>query len=130
MRGRLLTAVLVLHLAAATTHGLTHGLVPVPLPPWQNALVLATTFLGPVVGVVLARRGHRFGVPLFTVSMAAAFVLGVVLHFVVESPDHVHAVPAGPWQLPFQVTAVGVAISTVLGSVVGFWVLQGGSTGR
>lgn len=129
MRSRLLPGVLVLHLAAATTHGLTHGLVPVPLPAWQNVLVVATTFLGPALGVVLHRRGHRSGLALFSVSMAAAFVLGVALHFVVDSPDHVHAVPAGTWQLPFQVTAVGVALTPALGAIVGVWSLRDDSAG-
>ncbi|WP_440991595.1 hypothetical protein [Haloarchaeobius baliensis] len=121
---RLLAIILVVHLVAATTHGLTHGLVPVPLPPWQNALVVATTFLGPIFGVVLHARGHRSGLPLFTVSMAGAFLLGVLLHFVVESPDHVHAVSAGTWQLPFQVSAAAVALTPLLGVVVGAWSLR------
>lgn len=83
--------------------------------------MLATTFIGPTLGVLLDRRGHRAGLAVFTVSMLSAFLLGVVLHFVVESPDHVHAVPPDPWRLPFQVTAVAVAATPALGTAVGVW---------
>jgi hypothetical protein len=121
-RRSVLLGALVLHLLVAITHGATHGLVPVPLPAWQNLLVLSTTFLGPSVGVALDRRGHRLGLALFTVSMAGAFALGVLLHFVVESPDHVHAVPTSNWRLPFQVSAVAVAVTSAVGTVIGLWV--------
>jgi hypothetical protein len=117
----LLPATLVVHLLAAVAHGSTHALVPVPLGPWLNALVLATVFLGPIAGVALASRGHPLGVPLFTATMAAGLLLGITLHFVVENPDHVHAVPASPWRLPFQASAVGVALTGALGAVVGAW---------
>ncbi|WP_267641330.1 hypothetical protein [Haloarchaeobius amylolyticus] len=122
-RQTVLLAVLGLHLAVALGHGATHGLVPVPLPPWQNALVLATVFVGPVVGAALAVRNHPLGLPVFTASMACALVLGVSLHFVVEGPDHVHAIPAGQWRLAFQVSAVGVAVTPLLGTLVGAWAL-------
>lgn len=114
-----LLGVLGLHLAVAVAHGATHELVPVGLPAELNALVALTTFLGPVAGVALARRGHRLGVPVFTVSLAGAFLLGLVLHFLVENPDHVHAVPAGPWQGPFQASALAVGLTAALGTVVG-----------
>jgi hypothetical protein len=120
-----LVVVLVLHLVVAIAHGATHGLVPVLLPDWGNVLVLSTTFLGPLVGVVLDQRDHQLGLALFTISMAAAFALGVLLHFVVESPDHVHAVPANDWRLPFRLTAVAVAVTPGVGAVAGLWVGRG-----
>ena len=118
-----LLAVLVVHLAVAIFHGVSHGLIPVSQPAWQNALVLLTTFLGPVAGVALVWRDHPLGVPLFTVSIAGALFVGGLLHFVVESPDHVHAVPQHPWRLPFQVSAGALLVTDTLGTVVGlrFW---------
>lgn len=118
-----LVGVLGLHLAVAVAHGAAHELVPVWLSAELNALVALTTFLGPVAGVALAWRGHRLGVPLFTVSLAGAFLLGLVLHFLVENPDHVQAVGAGPWQLSFQATAFAVGLTAALGTVVGarYW---------
>lgn len=116
-----LVGVLGLHLAVAVGHGTTHELVPVGLSAELNALVALTTFLGPVAGVALAWRGHRLGVPVFTASMVGAFLLGAVLHFVVENPDHVASVPAGPWQLPFQASAAAIGLTAALGAVVGAW---------
>jgi hypothetical protein len=122
----LLLGALGLHLAASTSHGLTHGLVPVDLAPWQNAVVLATTFVGPVIGAALWLRGDgdasfapRLGLVVFTGSLALAFAFGVYFHFVVWNPDHVHAVPADPWRLPFQTSAVGVAAANALATAVG-----------
>ena len=119
-----LSAALGLHLAVAVAHGSTHALVPVWLPPWGNALVLVTTFVGPIAGVVLAWRDHPLGIPLFTVTMAGALLVGGVLHFVVENPDHVHAIPGGPWQTPFRASAAAVAVTSALGAVVGVWAWQ------
>jgi hypothetical protein len=83
--------------------------------------VLATVFVGPIVGVALVRRGHPLGLGLFTVTMAGGLALGGVLHFLVENPDHIHAVPANQWRYAFQLSAVGVAITGTLGTVAGVW---------
>lgn len=120
-RRLILPAVLGLHLALAVAHGATHGLADVRLPAWQNALVLLTTFLGPAVGVELDRRGHWLGVPLFTVSMAGSLALGSLLHFLVENPDHVATLPAGPWRFPFQLSAAAVGLTPAAGVVAGAW---------
>lgn len=122
-RRTVLVAVLLGHLAVSAFHGATHGLVPVPLAPWQNAVVALATFVGPVVGVTLAWREHPVGIPLFTVSMAGALAFGGYFHFVVENPDHVASVPTGRWQLAFQGSAVGVLLANALGAVVGvaYW---------
>lgn len=116
-----LLAVLGAHLAVALFHGGTHTLLPVVLAPWQNLPVLGTVFVGPVVGVALAWREHPLGIPVFTAAMAGALLLGVILHFLVENPDHVHAIPHGQWQLPFQASAVGVTVTEGLGIAVGAW---------
>jgi hypothetical protein len=90
------------------------------------AVVLATTFVGPVIGAALWLRGDgdasfapRLGLVVFTGSLALAFAFGVYFHFVVWNPDHVHAVPADPWRLPFQTSAVVVAAANALATAVG-----------
>lgn len=120
-RRLILSVVLGLHLAIAIVHGTSHALIPVPLPPWQNVLVLGAVFVGPVVGVGLTLRGHPLGIPLFTVSMLSALLLGGVLHFLVENPDHIHMIPEGQWRLPFRMSAAGVAVMPAVGTVVGAW---------
>lgn len=116
-----LAGAVALHLAVAGAHGVTHSLVPVWLDPVASALVLATTFLGPVAGVALAWRSHPLGVPVLAVSMAGAGLSGGALHFVLANPDHVHAIPAGPWQVPFQASAVAVAATSTLGVLASAW---------
>lgn len=120
-RRAVLLAVLGAHLAAGVAHGSTHAAVPVPLSAWQTAVVAGTTFVGPVAGVLLDRREHPLGLPLFVASMAGALAFGGVFHFLVENPDHVGAIPAGRWQLPFGASAVAVAVTDGLGVVVGAW---------
>ena len=119
-----LTAMLVLHLSVAAFHGATHSLVPVGLPAWQNAIIVGTTFAGPILGVVLVWRRHPLGVPLFTVTITGAFLVGGYLHFVLDNPDHIHAIPASPWRLPFQVSSVAVATTEAVGTVLGSWYWQ------
>lgn len=121
-----LLGVLALHLTVAILHGTTHALVPVPLPVWQNLLVLGMVFVGPVVGASLVIRNHPLGPAVFTVSMAAAFLLGGVLHFLVENPDHVTEIPLRQWRVAFQASAVGVAITPAIGTAIGlhFWRTQ------
>lgn len=109
------------HLAVAVVHGTSHALLSVTLPAWQNGLVVLTTFLGPVAGVTLAVRGHPWGIPVFTASMTGALLLGGFLHFLVENPDHVRALPSGPWRRPFQASAVGLALVDTAGLAVGSW---------
>jgi ABC-type xylose transport system permease subunit len=118
-RTRILGGVLGLHLAVALVHGSAHGLVPVSQPLWQNVLVLATVFVGPIAGVLLAWDDHPLGVPLFTMTMAAGLVLGGTLHFLVENPDHVESVPTNQWRPLFQASAAGLAITGPIGTVVG-----------
>lgn len=120
-RQMILLAALGGHLAIAVVHGTSHALLSVTLPTWQNGLVVLTTFLGPVIGVGLDARDHPIGVPLFTVSLAGALLLGGVLHFLVENPDHVRAVPAGAWRWPFQASAAGLAFIDMVGLAVGIW---------
>lgn len=120
-RQLILSAVVGLHLLVAIIHGSSHALVPVSLGPIMNGVVLVTVFLGPIVGVVLERRDHPFGVPLFTVTMAGALVIGGILHFLVENPDHVAELPPSQWRPLFRVSALGVFITPALGLVVGAW---------
>lgn len=126
--GRVLVGVLGLHLVVSVAHGSVHGLAPVPQPPWQQALVLTTVFVGPIAGVALVRRGHPLGVGLFTVSMAAGLLLGGILHFLVENPDHIHRVPANQWRPFFEASALGVFLTGTLGTLTGIWAWHRRST--
>jgi hypothetical protein len=46
-------------------------------------------------------------------------VFGIVNHFVIESADHVAHITSDAWRLPFQVTAVSLALLEAAGTAVG-----------
>lgn len=120
-RKLILSGVLGLHLVVAVFHGASHGLLGVTLPAWQNALVLATTFLSPILGVALVYKGHPWGIPLFTVAMAGSLAIGGLLHFFLENPDHIMVIPTGTWHASFQLSAGGVAVTATIGALTGSW---------
>ena len=109
-----------LHTAASAAHGVPHAVIPVPLAPWQWAFVYGVIVLAPLVALGLLWRGREAaGATLLAVSMAASLAFGVYFHFVAPTPDHVGAVPAGPWRGPFRVTALLVAVTDAVGALVG-----------
>lgn len=115
-----------LHAAASAAHGVPHAAVPVPLAPWQWAFVYGVIVLAPLVALGLLRRGKvEVGGTLLAVSMAASLLFGVYFHFVAPTPDHVGAVPAGPWRGPFRVTALVAAIVDAVGVFVGVRLMDG-----
>lgn len=114
--------VLVVHLVANGVHSVAHVEIPVLLQPAPTAVVVAASYVLPVLGVALLWSGYRkLGGAVFAASMAVAFTLGVFLHFLVPNPDNVVAIPAGGWQLPFQLTAVALAVTDAVGGVLGGW---------
>lgn len=100
-----------LHYAANLAHGVVHAGVPVPLTGGQTAFVALVVTVAPAVGLLLLWRDRVVpGWAFLAAVLAASFVFGVVFHYVLATPDHVGAVPAGPWQLPFSATAALVAL--------------------
>lgn len=114
-----LPALLIVHLGAAIFHGYSHTIVPVRLPTTLNMIVLLTVFIVPVVGVILARQDHWLGLPLFTVSMIGALLVGGVLHFIIENPDHVNQVPASQAGQLFEQSALAVLVTPLIGAIYG-----------
>jgi hypothetical protein len=114
-----------LHLVANAAHGVPHTAIPVPLAPWQWAFVFGGIVLAPVAAFALLRRGRaRAGASLFAVSMAASLAFGAYFHYATPNPDHVNAVPAGPWRGPFRATAL-LVVADALGVLVGAWLAIG-----
>lgn len=125
----LLVALVVGHATVSLVHGVAHAELPVPLLAWQQGFVALVPSLAPVVALALVWRGHeRAGLALFTVSMAAALLFGVVFHYLVENPDNVAAIPAGAWHGHFEWTAAAIAVSELLGTALGAWLWLQGDT--
>lgn len=124
-----LTGVVLAHAAVNVAHGVPHAAVPVPLAPWQQAVVAVVVLATPLVGLWLAWRGRRHvagGTILVGGLGSAAF--GTYFHFLSATPDNVANV-TGPWSLPFLGTSVGISLLAVATAAVGGWLLvAGGST--
>lgn len=113
-------AVVALHAAVNAGHGIPHAAIPVPLAAWQWAFVVAVVGVAPPVSVWALWRGRRkLGAVLLAVSMAASLAFGLYFHFVAPTNDHVAAIPAGPWQVPFRATALLAVVVDAVGVLLG-----------
>jgi Na+/proline symporter len=75
--------------------------------------VFTIILAGPLIGLALMWPAERAGSWLIALTMGAAFVFGVINHFVLSSPDHVaHVDPQ--FRLLFTTTAVLIAVTEAL----------------
>lgn len=112
--------ILAVYLCANFVHTISHLQIPVLLDLPTTGIVLLTHYVLPIIGFVLLWSGRsKAGAVIFFISMIASFVIQAYLHFLVENPDHVAMVPVGPWQLPFQLSAVLLLGITATGVLVG-----------
>jgi hypothetical protein len=112
------------HIAVMLPHGAAHNGVAALLPFFANAYVALVIVLAPLVALWLLRGGllHAGALLLFA-SMLGALLFGIAYHYLIPGSDHVAHVPAGPWQLPFQITAALLIATEAGGTVVGAWML-------
>jgi hypothetical protein len=118
------TLAAVLGTLAHVLHGISHVEHRVPLDPWQWAYVIFVVFLAPVVVVLLWTRLRRVGAWLLLASMAGALVFGLAFDFLISGPDDVITLNPGAGREAFDVSAVLVALTEVIGCVVGIWTLS------
>ena len=115
----LATIIVVAHLAVSLVHGAAHSGAAVPLSALQNVFVWVVTLAGPLAALWMIRTGRPLGPELLALTMGGSLVFGIVNHFVIESADHVAHITSDAWRLPFQVTAVGLALLEAAGAAVG-----------
>jgi hypothetical protein len=119
MKTAVLCAVVV-HFLLAGWHGYSHQMIPVPLNGAQTAFVVIVIIALPIIGAGLCLTSMRTkGALLVCLSLLASFLFGLVYHFIHASPDHISAVPQGPWRSAFVVSAVLLALIEVVGAIVG-----------
>jgi hypothetical protein len=96
----------------------------VELSAWAGLYVLCIVGIGPIAGLALLRSGRqRTGAAILFAATSSALLFGLWKHFIAHGPDHVMHLQAGPWRVPFQVTAVLLAASEATGAVVAFMLL-------
>ncbi len=112
-------AIAVLHLGVGTIHQYSHTVADIRYTPFQLLFIILVVTVAPWVAVYLAwTRKMWLGASLFSISMGAACLFGVLFHFAIESPDlHVN-VPA-EYRRVFFHSAWALAIVEFVGFVVG-----------
>ena len=115
----LATVIVVAHLAVSLVHGAAHSGAAVPLSALQDVFVWVVILAGPLAALWLIRTGRPLGPALLALTMGGSLVFGIVNHFVIESADHVAHITSDAWRLPFQVTAVALALLEAAGTAVG-----------
>ena len=124
-------AVVAIHFFVVVLHSIAHQLVSVNASPAQLAFIVPVIILAPVVAGVMLPKFERLGTVLLTASMIGSFVFGVYYHFIAETIDHVaHVAQLEPhfWSQMFLATSYLLAISELLGAVVGLLLLVRAST--
>jgi hypothetical protein len=112
------------HAAVIVPHGLAHQGEAAVLTMLANAYVALVIVLAPFVALWLLRAGRlRAGALLLFSSMLGALLFGILYHYLIPGSDHVVHVPAGPWQLPFQITSALLIVTEGAGTIVGAWML-------
>lgn len=120
--GRLVAAVVALHLGVTAVHGIAHATIPVPIADWQGLYTAVVLFGLPVGAVVARRRGAVTACAwLLLVAGVGAFAFEALFHFVIDSPDHVAAVEHS--RALFGVTATLSTASDTLLAATGGWLL-------
>ena len=112
--------VVIFHLIVATVHGVAHQKLGVNLSFLQKLFVISVISTAPIIAMILLpTRAFRAGAALLVFSMTGSLLFGILYHFVIHSDDHVLHLPTSPWKLPFQITAVLLAVTELLGLWIG-----------
>jgi hypothetical protein len=114
---RWLTTVVLAHLFVSIAHGTAHAGAQVPLSRAGTLFAFIVILGGPLAGLALTWLAERAGSWVVAITMAGAFVFGVVNHFVLAGADHVGHV-AAPWRPLFAATAALLAVTEALGSAL------------
>jgi len=122
---RTVAGIVFVHFVATVFHGIAHARAQVPLSYAASVFVFTVILAGPLLGLVLMWLSKRIGAAVIAVTMAGAFVFGFVNHFVLTSPDHISHI-AERWRPLFTATAVLLASTEGLGSVLAVQALRGG----
>ena len=122
---RIFTVIVLAHLVVAIVHGWAHQSLMIGLTTNQQLFIIVVIIAAPLVAMVLSwTQAANTSATLLGLSMLGSLVFGLVNHYVIASPDHVSHLPAGTVALVFKVTAALLAITEVLGSLVGWRALQ------
>lgn len=102
------------------SHGIVHGVLPIPNVAWHAVYASVVIVAAPLAGLGLARRGRlRIGAAVVLLTALAGLAFELPWHFVVDNHDHVGNVTVG--RRPFAVTTVLTTAGDGLAAAVGGW---------
>jgi hypothetical protein len=117
---RALAAIVLLHLAISVLHGRAHSGAQVPLSAAATLFVYIVILTGPLAGLAVSRWRPIAGGWIVAASLAGALVFGLINHFIIAGPDHIHHV-AEEWRTLFGVTAALLLATEAAGAAIGVW---------
>ena len=116
----LITITVWVHAAVVAIHSAAHVGSGIWMAVPATVYIWLVIIIGPIAGWWLMRSDRPvLGSSIVAVCMMGALVFGGLNHFVWAGIDHVSAIPAGVWRIPFQATAVLLALTEAAGVVVG-----------
>ena len=123
MRAEKLTLLIIaaLHLAAQIIHSYSHAVSGVQNTSLQLLFILLVVTIMPWAAVYVAwNRSLRKGSAIFSLSMAASFLFGYILHFVINTPD-LHMNVMEEHRSLFFHSAFGLALLEFAGTLFGIY---------
>lgn len=112
-------AIIALHLLVGVVHSFAHSALEIYMATWQNAYILVVITVLPLVSAFLLWRRSRLAFLLLFISMLGSLIFGGYYHFVAPGPDNVSELGHHAWTLPFQLSAVVLALLETAGAAVG-----------
>ncbi len=121
---RYLIGLVLAHFIATLVHATAHFALQIVPAGIDLLFIVGVIWIGPLVALVILRFNPPLAAGLLAVLMGAAFVYGLVSHFLVAGPDNVAFVGAQTWTVLFVGTAflLGVLeVGCLLVAVIAFW---------
>lgn len=121
-----ISALVVIHLAATLWHGDAHTRLAIGLPPGKSIFVYVVILTAPIVAAGLVwTRYISIGLWVFFLSMLGALLFGAYHHYVLVSPDNIGHLPAGSPESHSQFisSAAAIALLELLSALYGAFCL-------
>ena len=113
--------VVAFHFVISLAHGVAHSRLHIDMNLWQTVYILVVITLLPLISAFLLWRSLTGGPFLLLASMLGSLIFGGYYHFIAAGADNVASLGSHSWVLPFQVTAVLLAITEVAGVLTGLF---------
>lgn len=122
----MISALVVIHLAAAFWHGDTHKHLAIGLSAEKTTFVYVVILIAPVVAAGLVwTRYISIGLWVFFLSMLGALLFGAYHHYILVSPDNIGHMPDGSPEShqQFISSAAVIALLELLSALYGAFCL-------